>query len=78
MLIVEMMYSELSELTEEEQRRRLQDYTLCNDNICNVDELGAAKEDLPLPGPLSDMIIFYLDAGGYSQRAVLARGQGLC
>lgn len=55
MLIVQMMYSELKELTEEEQRRRLQDYTLCYDNICNVDALGAAKEDLPLPGPLSDM-----------------------
>uniref|UniRef100_K1R507 CxC5 like cysteine cluster associated with KDZ domain-containing protein n=1 Tax=Magallana gigas TaxID=29159 RepID=K1R507_MAGGI len=55
MLIVQMMYSELKELTEDEQRRRLQDYTLCYDNICNVDALGAAKEDLPLPGPLSDM-----------------------
>lgn len=55
MLIVQMMYPELMELTEDEQRRRLQDYTLCYDNICNVDALGAAKEDLPLPGPLSDI-----------------------
>eukprot|EP00105_Crassostrea_gigas_P020716 XP_011439576.1 PREDICTED: uncharacterized protein LOC105336802 isoform X2 [Crassostrea gigas] len=36
MLIVQMMYSELKELTEDEQRRRLQDYTLCYDNICNT------------------------------------------
>ena len=55
LLTVSLIFNELKHLSPEDQAARLLKYTLCYDNMCNLDKLRAAKEPLPLPAPMDKM-----------------------
>lgn len=48
MQVVCLMYLELKE---EDLEEVLENYILCYDNMCQLDSMKAAKEDLSLPPP---------------------------
>ncbi len=55
MITVNLIYQELKDLPEDQVESRLQDYVLAYDNMCGLDRLKAAKEDLPLPPPFDKL-----------------------
>ncbi|XP_060583999.1 uncharacterized protein LOC132740163 [Ruditapes philippinarum] len=55
MLTVQMIYNEMKDVPEHEIEEKLRKYILSYDNMCNLDKLKAAREDLPLPGHLAKM-----------------------
>ena len=55
MLTIQMMYEELKDVPESELDKKIEDYILSYDNMCNLDKIKAANCDLPLPGKLKTM-----------------------
>lgn len=51
MQVVRLMYLELKDVQEEDLEEAMENYILCYDNMCQLDSLKAAKEDLSLPLP---------------------------
>lgn len=51
MQVVCLMYLELKDVPEEDLENAMENYILCYDNMCQLDSLKAAKEDLSLPPP---------------------------
>lgn len=49
MQVVHEVYLELKDVPKEDLEEAMVNYILCNDNMCQLDSLKAAKEDLPLP-----------------------------
>ena len=55
MIVVRTMMLELDTVPEDEQETFIENYILSYDNICHLDSLKAAKEDLPFPEPYNKM-----------------------
>lgn len=53
--VVYLMYLELKDVPEEDLEEAMENYILCYDNMCQLDSLKAAKEDLSLPPPFHMM-----------------------
>ncbi|XP_071125993.1 uncharacterized protein [Mytilus edulis] len=51
--IVNVLYMETAHMTPEEQEEAIKKYIISYDNICHLDKLKAAQQDLPLPSPLN-------------------------
>ena len=51
MKVVRLMYLELKNVPEDDLEEAMENYILCYDNMCQLDSLKAAKEELPLPPP---------------------------
>ncbi|XP_053403140.1 uncharacterized protein LOC128558266 [Mercenaria mercenaria] len=55
MLTIQMIYNEMKDIPDDQLWERLKNYILSYDNMCNLDKIKAASEDLPLPGHLARM-----------------------
>ena len=55
MLVIQMMYDEFKDVAEDKLDQAISDYILCYDNMCHLDNLRAAKTQLPLPAPYDQM-----------------------
>lgn len=52
---IKVIYEEMKHVNEEDLEERLKQYFLAYDNMCHLDGLRAAAEDLPLPEPYKNM-----------------------
>ena len=55
MLMVRIIYLELKEVPSDQFDQAVQSYVLSYDNMCNIDKLKAAQQELPLPTPYNTM-----------------------
>lgn len=55
MQVVRLMYLELKDVPEEDLEEAMDNYILRYDNMCQLDSLKPAKEDLSLPPPFHMM-----------------------
>ena len=55
MLMVRILYLELKDVPSDQFDEVVENYVLSYDNMCNIDKLKAAQEELPLPAPYNTM-----------------------